>query len=466
MDASAHPSEAMAETLAAYVVGLKYEDLPEQVIESTKALVLDQLACQLIGSTLPWVIPALQLVQMTEGVKPESTVINYGSRFLVADVAFVNATFGQACELDDSAAGSAGHFGVATIPVALALGEKKHINGREFLLSIVAGHEIMYRLLKSVTPHNIARGFHSQSIAGPFAGAATAGKILKLDASQMTNAFGIAGSHACGPTEYDQSGGEVKRIHAGLGARGGIHSAQLAQFGLTGPRTIIEGKRGFCNIFATQSDPSVITQGLGQTFGVVNTAYKTYPAVGGIHTAIGGVEFLVAQHDIKADQIENIDIGLAQGALLHGAGIGKPYDVVSAQFSLAFSLALAVVKRNNDLSHYMDPATWHDVEINNVIDRVTAHANPAAVGEKHQLASVAIRLKDGRLFETIVPFRKGSPKNPVTKTERYAKVRSLSGTVLSADRTDVLIDMVERIEELDDVAALINLLVKKDAVNK
>ena len=206
MSSDHQPTVTIAETLAKYVVGLKYEDLPKQAIESAKALIVDQLACQLIGSTLPWVEPALKLVQMTEGVKPESTVINYGSRFLVADVAFVNATFGQACELDDSAAGSAGHLGVATIPVALAMGERDHIDGHQFLLAIIAGHEVMYRMLKAVTPHNIARGFHSQSIAGPFAGAVTAGKILGIDEAQMVHAFGIAGSHACGPTEYDQSG--------------------------------------------------------------------------------------------------------------------------------------------------------------------------------------------------------------------------------------------------------------------
>ena len=461
MSSESQPAVTIAETLSKYVVALRYEDLPKPAIASAKALILDQLACQLIGSTMPWVEPALRLVEMTAGSKPEATVVNHGSRFLVADTAFINATYGQACELDDSAAGSAGHFGCALIPVALALGERDHIDGRQFLLSIIAGHEVMYRMLRAVTPHNIARGFHSQSIAGPFAAAVTAGKIMGLDEAQMVHAFGIAGSHACGPTEYDQSGGEVKRIHAGLGARGGVHSALLAKFGLTGPRTIIEGKRGFCNIFAEHSEPGLILEKLGETFGVVNTAYKMYPAVGGIHTAIGGFEHLVAAHKIKAADIERVSVGLAKMALLHGAGIGKPYDVVSAQFSLAYSLALAVVKGNNDLAHYMNEALWTDPEIVNIIDRVEAHADPAAVGDKHQLASVAIALKDGRTFETVVPYRRGAPKNPVTKEERYAKVRTLSATVLAPDAIERMIETVEGIESLGDVAPLAGLLVRK-----
>jgi 2-methylcitrate dehydratase PrpD len=100
----------------------------------------------------------------------------------------------------------------------------------------------------------------------------------------MVNAFGIAGSHSAGSLEYDQSGGEVKRLHAGLAARGGIQSAMLAQYGLTGPETIIEGKRGFCHIFAEQSKPELIVKDLGQTFNIRNAWLKMYPAIATIHT--------------------------------------------------------------------------------------------------------------------------------------------------------------------------------------
>ena len=58
----------------------------------------------------------------------------------------------------------------------------------------------------------------------------------------------IAGSHAGGTMEYDQSGGEVKRMHNGMACCGGLRSAMLAQMGLTGPPTIFEGERGILKV--------------------------------------------------------------------------------------------------------------------------------------------------------------------------------------------------------------------------
>ena len=94
----------------------------------------------------------------------------------------------------------------------------------------------------------------------------------------MLHAFGIAGSHSAGTMEYDQTGGEIKRVHAGIAARGGIQAAMLARLGLTGPPTIIEGKRGFCRVFADQYDMDVITRDLGTDFKIMRIWFKSIRA--------------------------------------------------------------------------------------------------------------------------------------------------------------------------------------------
>ena len=448
----------IAQQLAGFVAGLRYEDLPAEVVNGAKALVLDQLACELIGSTMPWVAPAKRLVQLTEGAKRESTIVGSEDSCLAGDAAFVNASYGQACELDDSSFGSAGHIGTATVPVALSMGERERIDGRRFLVAIVAGYEVMYRLMRSLRPYHNSRGFHSQSIGGPFASAAVAGKILGLDADRMTHALAIAGSHACGPVEYDQSGGEVKRIHAGLAARGGIHSAFLAQFGLTGPITIIEGPRGFCSIFATQSDPSGITPGLGRSFNISNTVFKMYPAIGGVHTAISAAERLFAAHRMAPADIVRIRVGLPEKVLLHGAGITQPRDVIGAQFSLAFSLALALSGTGNALEHYTNPRLWRDATLVDVMRKVEPYALPEAVGDKDHMATVGIELRDGRKLEATELYMKGSPKNPAGVADLQAKARGLAATVLSPDRIDVMMETISGLERLQDVSVLANLL--------
>jgi 2-methylcitrate dehydratase PrpD len=455
-------AEPIARVLARFVTALAYENLPTEVLDRAKALVLDQLACELIGSTMPWVAPALNLVQLQKAPKPESTLVNDGKRVVAADAAFVNATYGHACEMDDAAYGSSGHIGTAVVPVAMALAERDKLSGRELLTAVVAGYEVMYRLMTAVTPHNITRGFQSQGIGGPFGAATAAGKILGLNPEEMTHALAIAGSHSSGPAEYDQSGGEVKRIHAGLGARAGVNSAMLAKFGLTGPPTIIEGRRGFCNIFAEQSDPARITAGLGDGFKIVNASFKMFPAVGGVHTVIAAVDRLVREYDLRPAQVDKVSIGLAEKRMLHGASITRPNDVASAQFSFAYSVALAICKRANQLADYMNPMLWGDAEMITVMDRVDAHPDAAAQGNKINRAAVVIRTKDGRKLEAVEDYPKGTPPNPATRDEHRAKVRSLCGTVLSPARIDQLIQMVEGLETVQDIGEVASLLVGEE----
>jgi 2-methylcitrate dehydratase PrpD len=135
---------------------------------------------------------------------------------------------------------------------------------QRFLAAVVVGWDIMYRILLAVRPSAGKRGFHSHGIGAPFGAMATAARLLRLNEGQILHAFGIAGMHSSGTMEYDQTGGEVKRVIAGVAARGGIQAALLAQLGLTGPPTIIEGKRGFLKVFADQSQPEEITRGSRQ----------------------------------------------------------------------------------------------------------------------------------------------------------------------------------------------------------
>jgi 2-methylcitrate dehydratase PrpD len=458
--AQASSTAPIAVQLARFVADLGFDDVPPSMIESAKRLILDQFACELIGSTLPWVEPARRLVGLYRSAAGESTVINSGERMLAAEAAFLNATFGQACEMDDYAAGSSGHMGTATIPVALAIGERNGVDGRAFLTGMIAGFEVMYRLMRAVTPHAETRGFHSQTIAGPFAAAAVAGKIMQLDVDRLVDALAIAGSHAGGTTEYDQSGGAVKRIHAGIAARGGVHAALLAEFGLSGPPTIIEGRRGFCNVFTDRGNPSAITQGLGEVLHLDKISFKLFPTVGALHTTIVAVNRLVSVHDIAPGDVVSVRVGLSKHAFLHGTAIRQPKDVVGAQYSLGFSVALALTRRGHDFALYTDRKLWNHPAILALIERVEAYQHPKADETMGRFSAVAITLRDGRVLETEEPHIKGSPMNPATPAELDEKLRRLASTVLQPDGVEALVRAVDGLPRIKNVRELAALLVR------
>jgi len=449
----------ITEQLAIHTAKVRYEDIPPEAIEKAKDCILDQIGVQLIGSTLEWNKIAYRYVADMGG-RGESTVVHYGKKVPTLDAAFVNATFGQGCELDDVGFAAGGHPGAATVPVALAVGEKQHSSGKDFLAAVVVGWDVMYRLLAAVRPSSGKRGFHSHGIGAPFGAMATAARLLGLNDGQMLHAFGIAGMHSSGTMEYDQTGGEVKRVIAGIAARGGIQSALLAQLGLTGPPTIIEGKRGFLKVFADGVEPEGITRDLGREFKIMRIWFKLYPCVATVQGVIYTLGKLIDEHRFTADDVEEIQVGISETSLSHGGAIYEPHDTATAQFSLPFSLAIRLLKNDNDLSFYMDPKLWTDPKVLALAKKVKSYADPNAKKDQNYNTTMEVRLTNGKTYKAFEPYPPGSPLNRVSRDVLRAKFRKMARAVLPDERIDKLIEAVDRLETCNDTAQLIPLLVK------
>ncbi|MBF8253968.1 MAG: MmgE/PrpD family protein [Deltaproteobacteria bacterium] len=449
----------ITEKLAAHTAKVRYEDIPPEAIEKAKDCILDQVGVELIGSTLEWNKIAYRYVADMGG-RAESTIVNYGTKAPALDAAFVNATFGQGCELDDVGFGAGGHPSAATVPVALALCEKQRITGKDFLAAVVVGCDVMYRLLAAVRPSSGKRGFHSHGIGAPFGAMTTAARLLRLNNGQILHAFGIAGMHSSGTMEYDQTGGEVKRVIAGIAARGGIQAAMLAQLGLTGPPTIIEGKRGFLKVFADEVEPEEITRGLGSDFKIMRVWFKIYPCVATVQGVIFTLAKMIEEHHFGADEIDEIRVGISETSLSHGGAIYEPHDTASAQFSLPFSLAIRLLKNDNDLSFYMDPKLWTDPKVLALAKKVKSYADPNAKKDQNYNTTMEVKLTNGKTFKAFEAYPPGSPLNMVSRDVLRTKFRKMAHAVLAEERIEKLIEAVDRLETYEDAAKLIPLLVK------
>ncbi|MCC6535847.1 MAG: MmgE/PrpD family protein [Burkholderiales bacterium] len=451
-------SVSVTQAIARYIVDLKYEDLPRETIAAAKEAVLDQLGIMLMGSTLPWTRPSYELV-LDLGSRPEATIVGRGGKVSALDAAFVNANLGHSCEFDDSGYNGGCHPGALTVPTALALAEKHHLSGQELLLSVVLGYEIMSRIGGVMGRAVLDKGFHHQTVIGPFGAAAVAGKLLRLDADTMVHALAIAGSHSSGTMEYDQAGGEVKRLHSSIAVRGGMMAVLLAQRGLTGPRTILEGLRGIPRVFAGIENVAPIVENLDRRdwFAVQGRIVKFFPTVGTIHTAIQAIARLMEEQSLRPEQVDAIHIGVGPLTVSHGGAIYRPTDTISAQFSLAFSLALRLVKGRNDLGDYMNPKLWKDPEIVALIERIHVHPDARMVGDLWCGAWARVVLRDGRVLETEQLYRKGSPQQPLTWDELAGKFRRLACAALDEQGAQRIAATVNRLDQVEDVAALLPL---------
>ena len=470
--------EAFAAQIATYITDLRYEDLPAETVAAAKGALLDELGIMLMGSTLPWTVPVRRVAEQT-GRSGDCTVIGWGDRLSALDAAVVNANYAHSCELDDSGFSGGAHSGALSVPVSLAFSEDGGRSGRDLLLAVVVGYEVLYRIGRVLSRPAVELGFHHQGVVGPFGVTAVASKLLGLPPEQVAHALSIAGSHSSGTMEYDQAGGEVKRYHNAMATRAGILAAYLAREGLTGPPTILEGRRGVVRMFGRVEDPSYIVDGLDDKswFAVQGRTAKIFPTVGTIPTSIQAVAAIMAEHTFAPADVSRIDVWVQPNALLHGASITEPTDTISAQFSLAFSLGLRLVRGANDLRDYMNPQLWTDPDILRIGQLLNVHGDPS-YGAKDDPASggtsinwqtvngarVRVELNDGRVLEAEEPYRKGSKWNPITQAELEAKFRGLASAVLTDAQQDRVIEAVAKLDDTSNVATgLLPLMVRRDA---
>jgi 2-methylcitrate dehydratase PrpD len=450
----------VAQSLARFICDLSYRHIPAEAVARCRELLLDQLGCQLIGASVPWNQPVYQFVKNAKSGGP-ARIVKYGNEVPLDDAVLVNGTFAQGCELDDYYDQGGGHPGAATVPVIVALAQQQTVSGQELITAMVAGYEVGWRIGRALLPELMQRGYHAQSAVGVFIAAAAAGKILRLDPDRMTHALAIAGSHAGGTMEYDQSGGEVKRLHNGMACCGGLRSALLAEIGLTGPPTILEGERGIlkvmsgkCNIDPIVNDLQAGTENLA----LYHAAMKRFPVNASQHAPIELLDNLVREHKIDPRQVTEIKVEVNEGILLHSGTIYQPKEVIEAQFSLRFSLALRLLKGNNDLQHYLDPAMWSDRAMLEIGRKIELLADPTAIGPRRFACAMSIQFSDGREVRGSLAAPKGSYKNPLSAGELHDKFYRLGRTVLDDQRLGSIVDSVERIESAQSVAALSTLM--------
>lgn len=443
--------------LAQHVAQVRYENLPKKVVEKAKQLILDQLGCELACSTKPWSKIVYEYTAQKAPAQAESTIVNYGLRTRAEDAALVNATFGHGFEIDDTDLTSKIHPGCVVIPVAMALGERESLRGKEFLTAVVLGYDVALRV-GGAARFAIERGFHPTPVFAPFGAVAAVSKILEMNVDEVLNAFGIAASHCSGLMEYSETGGEVKRIHGGVAAHAGIRSAMLARQGLTGPSTVLEGKKGFCQAFSDTYHLDDITEGLGKEFRILRTGLKPYCCCAGQHAALDAASLIVEKHKVRPDEIEAIVVGQGPQEAKVVGSIVEPHDIASMQFSGRFGIALRLLKGGNEFSHYTEANLW-DPAVRNFAKKIAWTEDEEIEKTTEAGARVTMKLRDGRSLTEKVAWAKGTIHNLLTQEEMKEKFRGLASMVLASNKVEAIIEVIGELERLDTIQKLMALLV-------
>lgn len=449
--------------LATWVAGLTIDDIPPHVVERAKHLLLDGIGCALIGAQLPWSRIATTAVLGLEG-HGTTAVIGTGQTTSAPAAAVLNGTFIQGFELDDFHPLAPLHSCSLLIPALLSTAslQPTQTHGADFVTAAIAGFEVGPRV--GYTLHGaqmLDRGWHSGSVFGTHSAAMASGKLRGLNPAQLEDALGLAGTQSAGLMAA-QFEAMSKRMHHALASRNGFYAAGLAASGYTGIKRVFERDYGgFLSVFGEGHDPdaSLLTGQLGDRWETELIMVKSYAAMGGLHGAIDAARSI--RSSIAAEHISHVDITVGETVYKHGWWRPeRPLTAIGAQMNIGYATAVALLD-GNVLPEQFTPKRLNADDVWALIDVTDVHLDEALadapVTERFR-TDLAVTMTDGTTHRARVDQPHGAPGDPVTNAELVEKFHALADRVTTRSRTAAIERAITGLDDLDDVADLIDLL--------
>jgi len=449
--------------IAQFVAGLRFDDIPSEVIGRIKLLILDSFGCALYGSALEWsriLLATLADVDTTSHCRVWGTT----ERLSAPHATLVNGTLIQSFELDDVHRQGVLHVGAVTLPPLTAISElRPNLTGRDFLRAAVAGYEIGPRVGKCMGPQHIGQGWHSGATVGVFSSAAGAAAALGLTAEQVVHALGIAGTQSAGLMAA-QYGAMVKRMHAGRAAQSGLYGALLAANGFTGIIDVFESSYGgFCTTFSRSTDRfdlDELSWELGRQWETMRISLKFYSCVGSNHTTLDAIRMMQARTPFGADEIEGIVVHGSQVTVEHVGWSYQPQGLTSAQLNLPFCVATLLLEGDVFVNQFTDNVVddQRRIALSRKVHVVHDPAITARGSRYRHMVRVDVTLKNGNRLEQTVEIPRGSESSFASEADIVDKFRKLASHVISRDQADAIINVVLDADKLASAGEIAKVL--------
>jgi 2-methylcitrate dehydratase PrpD len=417
------PKISVAETLAEKIVALKPGALPTATARKCEDLLIDVVGLCITARNEDYIRSALA------GCDDDGacTAIGHARTLNAASAAFVNGTAAHGEDFDDTFEGGPVHAGAVIVPAVLAACERHNPDGRMALIGIAVGTEVLCRLSLVVPKAVHKAGFHPTAIFGAMGAAAGVGAALGLNARQIVDALGIAGSMAGGIIEYLAEGAWTKRLHAGWAAQSGIRAALLARGGFVGPRTVFEGVHGLFHGFAhtTQGDYDALTGDFGGRWVTDTLAFKPYPCGTMAQPYIDCARRLAAR-GVKSEEVVEIVCGVAEGTVHRLweplADKQRPRNGYAAKFATPYLLSTGFVHGGVGLGAFTESAI-RDACVLALAAKVKFVIDPDNPYPSNYTGHIRATLRDGRVIEERQPHMRGGAQEPLTRqdvTDKFA----------------------------------------------
>ena len=418
--------------VSAFVRGLSFDRLPDEVVTSARRSLLDLIGVAAGGSrTRAAAIASAYAATQLCGSDRSARILFDGRRAGLAGAAFAGATTIDSLDGHDGHPLIKGHAGVAVLPALLALvdgalpGETaSELDGREFLVCLVLGYEVATRA--GIALHATVPDFHCSGAFNALGCAAIAARLFGFDEPRTR--------HALGAAEYFGPRGQILRVcnsptmvkdGSGWGAQVGMTAALLAKDGFTGaPALTVE-----------RGDASAFWRDLGMRWRIKEQYFKAYPVCRWAQPAVEAALALQRAHGFAVDEIATISIESFREAVALGSQCSMPRTTDEAQYSLPFPVAAALRFGAIGASE-VDAFGLDDAGVARLVAATEAieDAEFSRRFPAERWARVRIALADGRKLVSEPAQARGGAENPLSENELRQKYRALAEPVLGGAR--------------------------------
>lgn len=446
--------------IADYLSNLKYEDIPEEVIERAKLVTLHTIGAAISAVKTEAGQNIIDVAKTLGAGGREATIIGDGTKVSVGNAVLAGGTLADLLDWEDC--GWTGHPSAGAVPTGLAVGEAYHKSGKEYLTALVGGYDVYQRVAMAVQPSpkrfEEGWGLHCWQI---FAPASVAGKSLGIEGDKMNQLLGAAGHMT--PVAINlihSSFSDFYHYTHGLTAQSAVECALITQKGISTLMGVLEEDTGYYFGVSDQCDWDWYDRELGDRYMIMELMLKNWPVNMWIQTPMDMIHAIKTKHDIDPDQIRLIEVS----PFIPERSEDSPacgYDsLVAAQFSIPFCMAM-YLKGPKIGTEWLDEKYLKDPEILKMASKVKGVGETSLISSNfdtfqkgsYPSYTMKVTMEDGTVYEEAVQFPKGHPQNPYTREECIECFKLATEGLMSGEKQDALCDFIlNRLETVEDMA--------------
>jgi 2-methylcitrate dehydratase PrpD len=453
---------SITEDLIFNIVNTTFASIPEHFVERAKWRIIDSLGCLIAGSNAPGCSGLVDLIKGWGGAR-ESTILTRGIKAPAHNVVMANSVMTRSfdfepVEAEGETRSSPAHISGTTVPTAITVAEWQAASGQDLITALILGDDLVSRI-GVASGFDFTLGWDNTGTMNGFGATAIACKLLKLNAKQVSNAFGIVLNQLGGTMDSVWDKVMTFKLCMALAAKNGVFSAELASHGFTGVKDAFLGQFGYFTLYCRDYDTTNLAKDLGKRF-YADRVFKPYSACRATHSSIDSALAISRNNDLRVEDIVQITVKVSPGTF--NGFTGQPFVIqetpqIDGAFSIRYTVATALLRKGIKPAYFTEDCT-HDPRIRNLIDRMELIPG---MPDKSPATEVTVTLSNGTILSGTTSFPKGDiERTPLTTDELRAKFRenvSYSRAV-PTDKAEEALTMLEGLERVDDIRRITDLL--------